>query len=278
RLITLIWRDQYCSDCKISRRALSFTERVKETTRTCLYCSGCQRYHPTCLFTPTERRVEPRFCVGHTGYVRLCKHKVVKWRQIMAATKKIKNKRPYTVSECRKKSHSKACQWRLVRWLFGHKPSNSSSVCPRNPRLVLLKDDSGYKIKLSWGPHLDLLFIKDAVSPVTALTRELDKFRMIQTRFTCPEMAPGKIVESRVFDPNNCGCLKRLNQGWEPSFNHEVLRLSNHGCLDQHRKISRLSPLVWVQGGWKSANRSVLGRSSGSSSATQSVANGDSHH
>ncbi|KAK4167037.1 hypothetical protein QBC43DRAFT_171427, partial [Cladorrhinum sp. PSN259] len=106
----LFLEDEFCYDCRAFRRLPHRSYTVWYATRRFLYCLGCQRDHLTCLFTFDQPKSESRLCIGHTGYIRLCEHQVVKWSQIVAASKNIKNKTYYVIVECKKKSHLKPCQ------------------------------------------------------------------------------------------------------------------------------------------------------------------------
>ncbi|KAK3983858.1 hypothetical protein QBC44DRAFT_278442, partial [Cladorrhinum sp. PSN332] len=217
-LATLLERDGFCRDCCASRRLPGWSRRVRHTTKRYLHCSGCHRDHPTCLFTPAQQKSEPRLCIGHTGHIRLCEHQVVKWSQIVAASKDMKNNAHYLIAECKKKSHLKACQlhplgvsWKLFRSSNNNNNNNNNntpSICPEYPRLVLLRNvTTGLLIKLSWSPHLDLRPLKTSACPAGTMNGIFTRLRQQQTRYICPKVDPGQTIESRIFDPINCTCF-----------------------------------------------------------------------
>ncbi|KAK4187564.1 hypothetical protein QBC35DRAFT_230191 [Podospora australis] len=77
----LLVKDAYCFRCQASLRAPDRAQRVAKCISRYLHCSGCRRDHPTCLFTPEQRRAPKnnRLCAGRTGHVRLCQHRVLMW-------------------------------------------------------------------------------------------------------------------------------------------------------------------------------------------------------
>jgi hypothetical protein len=83
-LLTLLAKDSYCSNCVATRHAPDWQTRLALATERYLHCSGCDLDHPACLFTPEQRinTQHDRVCIGHQGYIRLCQHKTVSWRQI----------------------------------------------------------------------------------------------------------------------------------------------------------------------------------------------------
>ncbi|KAK3986482.1 hypothetical protein QBC44DRAFT_402655, partial [Cladorrhinum sp. PSN332] len=224
-LTALLRHDGYCADCNAARRAPSWFRKTEHATKRYLRCSACRAGHPGCLFTPAQRKAEPRVCVAHTGSIRLCEHKSVTWSQLVAASKKAKLKRgsAQVIAECKKRSHSKTSQshrlWRVTRPF--RKNSNAAPLGPQHPRLYLVNDmTSGIGIKLCWSPHLSLAPIERAtICPAKAMTSMFQRLRRHQTKFICPKLGPGQVLEARVFDPNSCGCLmynqlERLGAGW----------------------------------------------------------------
>ena len=107
----LLEKDAYCSGCWESLGAADRYQRVARTVSTYLHCSGCQRDHPACLFTPIQRRAEKeiRLCVGHTGHVRLCQHQVLTWGQVMFAQRHCPE--GAILEKCRHRAHAEPCEF-----------------------------------------------------------------------------------------------------------------------------------------------------------------------
>ncbi|KAK3990690.1 hypothetical protein QBC44DRAFT_264123, partial [Cladorrhinum sp. PSN332] len=239
-MVALLRRDEFCLDCSASRHLPNWPHRVSHTTKRYLHCSGCQRDHPICLFTPAQRELEQRLCVGHTGHIRLCDHQVVTWSQVVAASKTIGNKAHYVIAECKKRSHLGTCQ--LQRKLFRNNNNNNNftpSVCPEYPQLVLLNTRAaGLSIKLCWSPHLDLRPLKISPYPAVTINSMFARLRQRQTRYICPQIEPSQApIESMIFDPGSCDCFSYHNI--KPLYN-VCGRLSRHAH-------GRLAPLQRAQ-------------------------------
>ncbi|KAK4169649.1 hypothetical protein QBC43DRAFT_198741 [Cladorrhinum sp. PSN259] len=179
-LISILRRDELCLNCREARGQPNWSWRVQQTTQKYLHCSGCRRDHPVLLFTPAQRRLEPRLCVGHTGHIRLCEHEVVKWTQIVAAAKMKKKMGRVVIAECKKKSHFRSCQHHRLGTFwerFGH-DNYTPQLCPENPRLLLYLSEGGtLMVKLDWSPHLDIRPIKTSAYPAGTMNQMLGSLR-----------------------------------------------------------------------------------------------------
>ncbi|KAK3386011.1 hypothetical protein B0H63DRAFT_450007 [Podospora didyma] len=79
-------KDMYCQDCWVAEARHDWSKRVQGMTKEYLHCSGCQSDHPACLFSPQQRQTvdkHKRICIGHEGFLRLCRHKTVRWANIV---------------------------------------------------------------------------------------------------------------------------------------------------------------------------------------------------
>ncbi|KAK4463522.1 hypothetical protein QBC42DRAFT_148397, partial [Cladorrhinum samala] len=197
----LLEKDAYCSGCWESLGAADRYQRVARTVSTYLHCSGCQRDHPACLFTPIQRRAEKeiRLCVGHTGHVRLCQHQVLTWGQVMFAQRHCPE--GAILEKCRHRAHAEPCEFLPHGGL--------------RPAARLTPNETGPGvISLSWTAHVKLAASASGGEQrqVTAssLMNHFAKLRTMQARFICPELEPGRVVELRLFDPNNCDCVRHV--------------------------------------------------------------------
>ncbi|KAH9237836.1 hypothetical protein K456DRAFT_1940835 [Colletotrichum gloeosporioides 23] len=74
----------FCRGCKTNRTPRSW---LSDRARAFLYCSGCDRLHPTSVFSIAERqkRSHSRVCIGREGHIRLCEHKTFTWDDFVKA-------------------------------------------------------------------------------------------------------------------------------------------------------------------------------------------------
>ncbi|KAK3994263.1 hypothetical protein QBC44DRAFT_236421 [Cladorrhinum sp. PSN332] len=272
RLLELLAKDAYCTKCQESLRAPDRTERVAKAVRY-LHCSGCQRDHPACLFAPEQRSKtrESRLCVGRTGHVRLCAHSTVTWSQVVTAAQKNPSK-TQVITKCKIKTHSRPCQWRRGG-VFGRIfRSNNHGSLLEYPLLLYKLRTTGPTISLHWTAHMNLGSRDETACTSAALHDRFALLRGQQGHFICPEVAPGQIVESRIFDPHSCDCVKyyglmHLTTDWSRSPNNDKKNSTRraeriYGCLDQLNEISRLGPVIRAQEQSSTHRPQGIGRSS----------------
>ncbi|KAK3935583.1 hypothetical protein QBC46DRAFT_397157 [Diplogelasinospora grovesii] len=261
KLCSLLAKDNYCSSCLAARQATDWQESVRKATGEYLHCSGCRIDHPACLFSPAQRRSpqSTRICIGHEGFLRLCEHKTISWSLIISLSESIMNQKcgpRYRTIKCKHSSHTSACRWRW-RSLRGIASENIQyqdkgwDCNPKYPTLTVgYKETKNFHIWLAWSPHLSVAKGLQDDGPLTPqiLERDLAMLREKEARFICPEFEPGQIVESRLFDPNSCDCLKykgmdktRWKRLSEPQLRPPLLRPCR---LDRTRC---LTPLVRAQ-------------------------------
>lgn len=255
----LLERDAYCSECWASLRAADRRQRAARTVSTYLHCSGCERDHPVCLFTSRQRKLgrDIRLCVGHTGHARLCQHKVVTWAKVVPAQKY--SSYGLILEECKRRAHCNPCEflphgglfWRIFR-------INNHDNLSKHLSARLLPDETGPGIiTLAWTAHIKLTSACGERLIASTLMDRFAELQNIQARFICPELGPGRAVESRLFDPNNCDCVRyvelaSLTNPWNRSPNNRMNKGNTglsitHGCLNEYRNLQRLPPLVRAQ-------------------------------
>lgn len=101
----------YCDDCRGRRTDPNWISKKAALTTTYLHCSGCRIDHPVCLFSKTQRSMPSRtwVCIGKEGFVRVCEHRVVTWKELIGTGQQLAKLDTKLASifldKCRHESH-----------------------------------------------------------------------------------------------------------------------------------------------------------------------------
>ncbi|KAK0717608.1 hypothetical protein B0T26DRAFT_751643 [Lasiosphaeria miniovina] len=125
---------------------------------------------------------------------------------------------------------------------------------PTHPCLTIeyLKPNNLY-ITLAWQAHVALARHHEGDKPLTAqkLQSRLAGLRDTQAKFICAEVERGQQLESRLFDPNLCRCLRyaSMDKKWRHPLDETLLlqspKLKNRPCHSEPTR--RLAPLLRAQ-------------------------------
>lgn len=73
-----------CLLCQITRS--ENPPKKWELANKWLYCEACSMHHPAAFFSAAERqKYRDRTCIGHQGYVRICEHGSITWKEVIKA-------------------------------------------------------------------------------------------------------------------------------------------------------------------------------------------------
>ncbi|KAM7196859.1 hypothetical protein V8F20_006826 [Naviculisporaceae sp. PSN 640] len=222
-LLSLLERDAYCHGCRAARNARDWQARVTALTRTYLHCSACHTDHPACLFSASERKKmwQVRVCIGHQGYLPLCKSTRITWSMLHDAAEERfereteeERRKLKTIDWCGSSDHVTGGPL-----IFTDDVQIKRIYYSRPPRVLYnyVGTPSGNSRRAMeiyiQGTHF---FRADgAIKKVESLVR---KWYRKQGHFICPQMSPGPLPGAALFDPGRCNCLDypgKVESGWE---------------------------------------------------------------
>ena len=208
----------YCGDCRAARVASTWAKRNHELLGRCLHCSGCNTTHPRVLFSRNQRDRVPkndRICIGREGHIRLCEHKVIKWRGISSVAKILssihwKCAPTAQVLRCSHESHLPVHHGSKI---FGIEEAVQPSA------ILEGRSRNRMTLVLSWQGHMLVEPPCPRGTSPNHLRRQIHRLRKGVAEYIAPEMSPGRLPEMTCFDPNSCSCLHFDGQeklrGWK---------------------------------------------------------------
>jgi hypothetical protein len=200
-LARLLQKDMYCDGCRTARAARDWGEKLKKATKEYLHCSACRIDHPACLFSAQGRSnpTETRICIGHEGFLRLCRHKVIRWSDL-CPNGRAPNDRDSgwpmlsSIASCEHPDHVFRCgKRRVISILFPCRPGAKLSYKNRTSPATL---------RLTWIPEIHLETKEGQTLTADGLRSRLAELRADAGCFICPESKPGELIELLWFDPN----------------------------------------------------------------------------
>jgi hypothetical protein len=214
----------YCENCRTRRTHPSWTSKSNVVTTTYLHCSGCCADHPACLFSKIQRSTpsKTRVCIGREGFVRVCEHQVVTWKEVIQTGLQLARLDTEFATVFLKKCHRESH--------FPRHHVKDTSLINRQQIYPEIHITGSRKrrvyIDLTWDGHLylpDTGFDEEGYNKIAtpSLIREqLKQFRQGTAEFIVPEFSPGRLIEMHCFDPNRCSCLRyagveQLPKGWQ---------------------------------------------------------------
>lgn len=226
RLQVLLDEDisNYCEDCRRRRTDESWTTKSTSLTMDYLHCSGCSNDHPTCLFSKTQRLKSPktRICIGREGFVRVCEHRVVTWKEVIRTGRQLARLdtklAKVFLDKCQHESHSPN---------HHRKDTSQTNYQMTYPVIQICGSvDNPIWVELVWHGHLYLPntgFDEEGYNEIatpTLIRQQLEQFRQGVAKYIAPEISPGRLIEMSCFDPNRCSCLRyagleQLPDGWQ---------------------------------------------------------------
>lgn len=226
KLQVLLNRDigDCCEDCRKKRTGPNWARKNASLTKEYLHCSGCRIDHPVCLFSKIQRstRAKSRMCIGREGFVRICEHRAVTWKELIRTSLQLADLDTgfacVFLDKCKHESHSPK-HHRNEIWLLHHQtiyPTIEIWGC-LNERVL---------VRFSWQGHLklpDIGFGEDGYNKTwtpNLIYQQLVQFRQGTAQYIIPEFSPGRLLEMNCFDPNRCACLhytgiEQLPKGWQ---------------------------------------------------------------
>ncbi|CAG9988203.1 unnamed protein product [Clonostachys byssicola] len=155
------------------------------------------------LFMFRHTNIQHRSCIGTKGYVRLCEHKKIKWKEVKKH-----------LVECRKVIESKRGlqDHRVVVKQCNH-PSHRTAGCSEatGPEATLVLSKQGaYTLNLKWSPHSGTGAFPSYQNGQIKASEMRDMFRKYRREgagFIVPEMAHGQLPEMTCFPLGECTCL-----------------------------------------------------------------------
>uniref|UniRef100_A0A8H7NR29 F-box domain-containing protein n=1 Tax=Bionectria ochroleuca TaxID=29856 RepID=A0A8H7NR29_BIOOC len=144
-----------------------------------------------------------RSCIGTRGFVRLCEHKTIKWKEVKKH-----------LVECRKviEDDGSLQSYGVVVKQCNH-PSHQTARCDEatGPKCTLVLIKSGaYVLNLEWSPHSGIGAFPSYQHGQFKASEMRDKFRQYRREgagLIVPEMAPGQLPEMTCFPLGECTCL-----------------------------------------------------------------------
>lgn len=251
----MLRKDMLCKPCfksyypHYSFKAFLMGSRTKKpramkprTSHTCtfmerpqryVYCSGCELYHPTMAFSPTQQQVSSgqRICIGREGVLRVCDHLSLTWAKVEARLNGVP--KPNSFEEwgqfvqsleeiewvCTHESHNFPCK------VDGREPDSSPhpQPGPTFPRVQVRIDNregrlgSGtcarIMLKMTWSPHSGRLQwpLKKGVGQLetdaVGMRDMAACWRQAGGRFLLPEVKEGSLPEMLCYNADRCACL-----------------------------------------------------------------------
>ncbi|KAK3349695.1 hypothetical protein B0T25DRAFT_548729 [Lasiosphaeria hispida] len=210
RFIEYLERDarrNLCVSCRAVESDLKGFHRARNLIEKRLYCAACGVEHPLVYFSAAERQKDEqaRVCIGYEGHFRLCEHKVINWKTVTDATRKLMS---YPAND-----HAFIPLLECTAAM--HIPTNHTITAQKwpggkiFPRLYLHRyKDRNFSLRVEWAAHLPLS--EPASSGrhlVDDLTDRLKLLRRGTAEYFAPQSRPGYLPEMRLFDPNRCDFL-----------------------------------------------------------------------
>jgi hypothetical protein len=222
--------DGYCKDCQRGRQIGTWSNKLAwllsgnpDFTRLRLnlkteyyHCSRCHIMHPKCLFSHDQRlfsinhgaKFKPnkrRICIGHQGYIRLCQHVSIQWKDIaemvsiLAVLDTGDNVSKIELRVCSSLDHAPR----------NHNPNSSHMHTSYMQPTIVIEGNNKRDIvvKLLWTGHLPLPKINNRQATPDFVSQHFTKFRQGAAECIAPEISPGRLMEMVCFDINKCNCL-----------------------------------------------------------------------
>lgn len=225
-LKSMIERESYCKACRAAKNAPDYQSRIETLLNTYLHCSGCKADHPACLFSAGERErpQSERICIGHEGYVRLCMHSTVSWRQVVSAVaKRLRSETPEQraffacIQRCGENGHIRPCGDKQP---FPRDPKSinkpaappqvHAKCCSPYPTLYVGFIPRGFEIVFRWCSHLPLSTKENGHFEAKEFEEGIQALYNHEGQFICPQIEPGKriVIGRALCDPGRCDCLE----------------------------------------------------------------------
>ncbi|KAK3935548.1 hypothetical protein QBC46DRAFT_297878 [Diplogelasinospora grovesii] len=245
RLLQRDATNKLCADCQdgATRWEWHWNLSFKKLTTTHKHCSGCGVKHPLAYFSRAQRSHVGARCIGQRGYVRLCEHRVLRWKTVAGIGKqlaKLDTRKPIRIRllECRDPSHLPAHHDIVPEMGYPSATIEGSST-------------TAIRLVMEWSGHLlipersgDSKGRRFTPGEITDLLKE---FRQGVAEFIVPQSAPGSLPEMRCFDPNRCRCLHYVAfkdvpwSGWQLA--RPAMNSSHQSCrTDARCRLPPLSP------------------------------------
>lgn len=242
--LKLIERDGLCQACLAAKAARDWQSRIAALVDTYLHCSGCIADHAACLFSARERHKpqSERVCIGHEGYMRLCRHVTMPWSTLVAETDKRWRLQSYdypgraNLAWCEECDHVQDYDGpRKFMGMFPRRPQRQELLhhlvknTPSYPWLYFCfteSDDCGpsnkFLIQVCRGmsSHISLPVGDDGRFKAEDFTQAVEARYQREGRFICPQTRPGPTLGQQLCDPGRCNCLAYSGKtaaslGWE---------------------------------------------------------------
>ncbi|KAK3345942.1 hypothetical protein B0T25DRAFT_550678, partial [Lasiosphaeria hispida] len=210
RFIEYLERDarrDLCLSCRVVENDLKGFHRARNLIEKRLYCAGCRVEHPLLYFSAAERQKgqKARVCIGYEGHFRLCEHKVIKWKTVAAATRKLAS---YPIRDDKAFESIPLLECTAAM----HMPTSHAITVGKglfSPRLYLHRYKSQtFSLLVRWVAHFPL---SEPVSSgrhlVGDVTDRLKLLRRGAAEHFAPQTRPGYLPEMKLFDPNRCDFL-----------------------------------------------------------------------
>ncbi|KAK0716143.1 hypothetical protein B0H67DRAFT_645801 [Lasiosphaeris hirsuta] len=207
-LLSLLARDAYCKHCLSARQAPDWEARVAALAKTYLHCFGCNTEHPACLFSVRQRNrtwgKSKQICIGHQGYMRLCKHVTVPWSSVVAEAER--RLLPDATCDPRRKLFPEQFpddEFKLSRREVQIR--RHMTCCPYMPTVTCTFRESvaapplgALVVKLAWPGHLPLAMELDGCCASEDLERGLRRLYREQGHFICPQRQQGPVLPAML--------------------------------------------------------------------------------
>ncbi|KAM7205778.1 hypothetical protein V8F20_003011 [Naviculisporaceae sp. PSN 640] len=214
-------KETLCKSCVTAGESPNWQARFS-SARSNLHCARCKAHHPRCLFSKSQRDSNIphsiRYCIGHEGVLRLCEHKAVSWRQILALSNSIMRQKigkKYRVIRCFHNDHAGGKLAGITEGLLcsrfrqlGLGLVSLAGTKDSYPTLTVGFMDSSkeFSLVLSWEGHISLELGEKSASRrggpelQEQLQEKLEALREIQGKYICPEPDPERRLEEMVLE------------------------------------------------------------------------------
>ncbi|KAK3370769.1 hypothetical protein B0T24DRAFT_626979 [Lasiosphaeria ovina] len=212
QLVSLLLRDRYCSQCRHVRQLGLKYEKYRALMAEQVYCAGCKQNHPRALFSASQRlgyagelasSSSNRVCIAHEGYIRVCRHVVIRWSNIRSWADQydFEDKGIYEsvvlppTPIC--SAHYQTFPCKLLR----QTPSKVSLSITKTPKNLL-------HLYLSWNHHLPTQPIRLGAYTANDLRRDLEETYQDTSQFLISDLKAGRSAIMGYVDPNYCSCIR----------------------------------------------------------------------